>query len=123
MANYDRNTLNDVRYSDINVTRSVQRENDLPLPVGPEYDHILSVFKKVMKDKGAAQNFVQSIYDIANETGVYVLEILESLDIQNEITLTASIAYYLNAIRSPSTLYGIQNPIRSNFYAGRNVLG
>jgi len=122
MASNNKNTLNDVVYSDANVSRAVAREQNLPPAVGTEYDHVLSVFTKVMKDASAAKNFTQSLYKVAQETGTYVLTILESLDVTNEITLNASMAYYLNSINSPSTLYGVQNPIRPNYYAGRNVL-
>lgn len=122
MAINDSNTLNDNQFTDANVTRAITREKDLPPPSGPEYDHILSVFKKIMKDESAAANFTQSLYQIAQETGTQVIAILESLDITNEITLNTSMAYYLNAINSPTTLYGVQNPISPNYYAGRNVL-
>ena len=116
------NTLNDNRFSDANVTRAVFRDGVLPTPVGPEYDHVLSVFKKIMKDDSAAEQFTQSLYIISQFTEIYVLELLESLDITNEMTLGASMAFYLNSINSPSTLYGVQNPVSPNYYAGRNVL-
>jgi len=122
MAINDSNTLNDNRPSDSNVSQAIKREQRTLPPAGPEYDHVLSVFKKIMKDEGAAANFTQSLYRIAQETGTRVISILESLDITSEITLNASMAYYLNAINSPTTLYGVQNPTRPNYYAGRNVL-
>jgi hypothetical protein len=31
-------------------------------------------------------------------------------------------AYYLNGLRSPSTLLGVSNPVTPNFYTARNVL-
>jgi len=122
MATNDTNTVNDIQFSDANVSRAVVREKPLAPPVGAEYDHVLSVFKKIMKDDGAALNFTQSLYQVAQETETYVLTLLESLDVTNKMTLNKSMAYYLNAINSPSTLYGVQNPISPNYYAGRNVL-
>jgi len=122
MATNDSNTLNDNQPSDSNVSQAISREQGTPPPAGPEYDHILSVFTKIMKDESAAANFTQSLYQIAQETGTQVIAILETLDITSEITLNTSMAYYLNAINSPTTLYGVQNPTRPNYYAGRNVL-
>ena len=116
------NTLNDNQFSDANITRAVFREGALPNAVGPEYDHVLSVFKKVMKDEDAAAKFTQALYAISQFTEIYVLDLLEALDIADEMTLSASIAFYLNGINSPSTMYGVQNPVLPNYYAGRNIL-
>jgi len=122
MAINNSNTLNDTINKDANVTKVQRREDGyLPSP-GPEYDHVLSVFTKVMKDPGTALNFTESLYRVAAETEVYVMTLLESLDVTNEMTLNASMAYYLNGINSPATLYGVQQPILPNYYAGRNVL-
>jgi len=122
MATNNSNTLNDVQYSDANVTRAVKREQPLPVSAGNEYDTVLSTFRKIMKDEDAAKNFTEALYQVARETGTLVLTLLDTLDVTNEMSLNTSMAYYLNAINSPSTLYGVQNPIRPNYYAGRNVL-
>jgi len=122
MAINDSNTLNDTIYKDGNVTKAVRQDNGYLPATGPEYDHVLSVFTKIMKDPGTALNFTESLYRVAAETEVYVMTLLESLDVTNEMTLNASMAYYLNGINSPATLYGVQQPILPNYYAGRNVL-
>ena len=116
------NTLNDIRFSDANVARAVFRDGVLPNSVGPEYDHVLSVFKKIMKDGDAAEKFTQALYTISQFTEIYVLDLLEALDVSDEMTLSTSMAFYLNSINSPTTVYGVQNPVSPNFYAGRNVL-
>lgn len=117
------NTLNDREYNDINVTGALKSENPTPPPVGDEYDTILSTFKKIMKDQTAASKFTDSLYEVAHTTGIDVLVLFNSLNITNEMSLTASLAYYLNSLNSSSTLYGIQNQITPNYYAGRNVKG
>jgi len=122
MATNNNNTLNDTRVTDPNLIQaSRQIEGTLPNP-GPEYDHVLSVFVKIMKDVGAARNFTESLYRVAAETETPVLTLLDSLDITDEMTLNTSMAYFLNAINSPATLYGIRTPLLPNYYAGRNVL-
>ena len=122
MAINDRNTLNDNIHSDANVTRAEQREDLVPETAGPEYDHVFSTFKKIMKDDSAAANFTYALYQIARETETYVMTLLESLDTSSVMSVNTSMAYFLNAINSPSTLYGVQNPITAKYYAGRNVL-
>jgi hypothetical protein len=41
---------------------------------------------------------------------------------QNGINLSASLAYYLNSIRSRATLLGVGAAVTPNFYQARNVL-
>lgn len=123
MAKNNSNTLNDTKYTDKNVTLAKKTEQGkLPQP-GPEYDQVLSTFVKVMKDEVAAKTFTEALYRVAAETNTYVLTLLDSLDISTTMTLNASMAYYLNAINSPATMYGVQQPVIPNYYAGRNVLG
>lgn len=122
MAINNSNTLNDTEYADGNVTNAIGvQAGALPSP-GPEYDHVLSVFTKVMKDAGTAENFTEALYRISAETKIPVMTLLDSLNITDEMTLNVSMAYYLNGINSPSTLYGVQNAVLPNYYAGRNVL-
>ena len=113
------NTLNDTVYNDPNLTATKSTTVD---PGGNEYDYVLSVFLKVMKDDVAAANFTQSIYEVASATGVPVLTIIDTLKDQDLMTLTASMAYYLNSIRSPATLLGVNQLVKPNYYAARNVL-
>lgn len=122
MATNNRNTLNDSNYLDSNVGNAVAADKGFLPSAGPEYDHVLSTFTKIMKDTSAARNFTESLYRVAAETGTYVITLLESLDITDVMTLNSSMAYYLNGINSPATLYGVQNPVLPNYYAGRQVL-
>jgi len=115
-------TINNPEFSDANIPRAIVRDNLLPLPVGPEYDYVLSIFKSIMKDETAAKSFAQSLYTVSQLTGIYVVTLLEALDTTDEISLTTAMAFYLNGINSPTTLYGVKNLIIPNFYAGRNVL-
>lgn len=116
------NTLNDTLYTDPNVTRSLIKEQPGLMPVGNEYDYVLSFFKKIMKDTSAAESFARSLYQVSQTTQIPVTTLLETLAGQDEIKLNESMAYYLNGIRSPSTLLGVQQLVAPNYYAGRNVL-
>ena len=117
------NTLNDIEATDAKNAGIIKDFTIQPGPINSnEYDHVISFFKRVMKDEIAAEKFTQSLYQVANTTEIPVLDLLATFKGQDLLTLTASMAYYLNGIRSPSTLVGVQNVVRPNYYAARNVL-
>lgn len=116
------NTLNDARYLDSDVNNARKNETPSAPPVGNEYDVVYSFFANVMKDPQAAGNFTTSLYRVAEITQTDVLVLLENLKGKKEIEINAIMAYYLNGLRAPSTLLGVQNTVRPNYYAGRNVL-
>ena len=80
--------------------------------------YMLSVFKTVE----AAENFSTTLFRIADETDVPVLDILAQIQGLDTIQLTATLAYYLNGLRSPTTLLGVNEPVTPNAYVARNVL-
>ena len=86
------------------------------------YDVVNSYFLSVFKDRTAAENFTVSLFRIAEETSVPVLTILSQIQDQDQIQLTATMAYYLNGLRSPATLLGILSPVVPNPWAARNVV-
>ena len=86
------------------------------------YDVVNSYFLSVFKDRDAADSFSVSLFRIADQTGVPVLTILAQIQDQDQIQLTATIAYYLNGLRSPSTLLGVNSAVVPNQWAARNVL-
>ncbi len=117
------NTLNDIVASDALNTNVVQNATTKPAIIGSiDYDYVLSFFNKVMKDEVAAEKFTESLYLIANTTETSILTLVETLKGQDLLTLTTSMAFYLNGIRSPSTLLGVNNNVKPNFFAARNVL-
>lgn len=87
-----------------------------------EYDVVNSFFKSVFKDKRAADNFTVTLFRIAENINTPVLTLLAQLQDQNTIQLTNTLAYYLNGLRSPSTLLGYNAPVAPNYWAARNVL-
>ena len=117
------NTLNDVVYDDAKNIQPIEDFGENPIEVnGGEYDYILGFFTKSMKDPIAAQNFTLQIYQVARQADISPLDIIQTMEGQTGLELNASLAYYLNGIRSNATLLGVQNIIPPNFYAGRSVL-
>lgn len=117
------NTLNDVVSNDVNTENVNTNYSQYPVDInGNEYDYVLGFFTKSMKDPIAAENFTQQIYQVARQADVSPLEIVKTIEGQSGLELDASLAYYLNGIRSNATLLGVQNIVRPNLYAGRGVL-
>jgi len=109
--------------TDSNNRNIVNKFNNINFSVDSnQYDYVLSFFKSQMKDPDTAKNFTESLYQVSRQADLNILEMVDTLKGQTGLELTASIAYYLNGTRSPSTLLGVSQSVKSNFYAARNVL-
>jgi hypothetical protein len=86
-----------------------------------EYDIVLSFFRSVFTTTLAAENFTTALFRVAEESDTSALTLLQSMEGQNSVQLTISMAYYLNGLRSPATLLGVLTPTTPNFYTARNV--
>ena len=87
-----------------------------------EYDVVNSYFESIFVDKEDAANLTNTFFRISQETGVSVQILLNQVAGQTSMQVTSTMAYYLNGLRSPSTLLGVSNPVTSNYYTARNVL-
>lgn len=87
-----------------------------------EYDVVNSYFKSVFKNDQIAQNFTTTLFRIAQETETPVGVLLQQIEGQTQVEMTATLAYYLNGLRSPDTLLGINSPVIPNFWSARNVI-
>ena len=86
------------------------------------YDSVLSFFTKIFASEQAAKNFTLSVFTISEDSGTPVETLLNELSKQNQVQITATLAYYLNNQRSNSTLLGITNTATPNQYTARNIL-
>lgn len=87
-----------------------------------QYDIVLSYFKKEMNDTKVAENFTVSLFQVASDTGINVLTLLDSFRGFDGLNVSLNMAYYLNQIRSKATLLGVNNTVVPNFYAARLVI-
>ena len=115
-----------VNYTNTNIDASVRLFDsfynysvDVP---ASEYDVVLSFFKKSMENDLAAGNMTVSLFRVSDQTKIPVLTLLDSMKGNSGLDLTASMAYYLNTIRSNATLLGVNAQITPNFYAARTVI-
>ena len=87
-----------------------------------EYDAVNSYFESVFKAKEAAQNFTVTLFRVAQESQTPVMTLLQQIQGLSDIQLTAQLSYYLNGLRSPTTLLGISSVLAPNYYTARNIL-
>lgn len=88
---------------------------------GAEYDHVRQYFLSLFTDKNIADDFTATVFLIATGYNRNAIEILEELKGQDGIEVNATIAYYLNGLRSKATLLGVTVVQQPNIYAARNV--
>jgi len=85
------------------------------------YDAVLSYFKSVFGSAEAAGNFTVSVFRISHSTNIPVMNLLQQFQGQSAPEITLTLAYYLNGIRSRSTLLGLNVPTQPNYYVSRNI--
>ena len=85
------------------------------------YDAILSYFKSVFGSAEAAGNFTVSVFRISHATKLDPMTLLQQFQGQSAPEITLTLAYYLNGIRSKSTLLGMNVATQPNYYVARNI--
>jgi len=86
-----------------------------------EYNLVTAFFRSITTDEDAVRNLSTSLFEISATTGVLVQTLLDQMKGQSAIQVTGTMAYYLNRIRSQSTLIGVNALVTPNFYTARNV--
>jgi hypothetical protein len=86
-----------------------------------QYDAVNSYFQSVFKSRESAGNFTVSVFRISHATNIPVMTLLQQFQGQSAPEITLSLAYYLNGIRSRSTLLGLNVPTQPNYYVSRNI--
>jgi len=86
-----------------------------------EYDQVISYFKSVFNTVEAAENFTVAIFRVAQESDQSAMTILQTFQRTSPPNINSTLCYYLNGIRSPSTLLGVLTPTTPNYYTARNV--
>jgi len=115
-----------VNYANTNLDQTVRifdsfYSYDANVPAA-EYDLVNSFFLSTMSDRIVAQNFTASLFQVADDTGIPALTLLDELQGLSGLQLNINLAYYLNRIRSRATLLGVNSSVVPNYYAARNVI-
>ena len=93
---------------------------DQVVPVA-EYDAVYSYMKSQFDGDEAAGNFTVTLFRIAEQSDIPVMDLLQQFEGLGVPELTLTLSYYLNGLRSSSTLLGLNAPLTPNFYVARNV--
>lgn len=117
--------MSTVNYSNPNIDQTVkvfdQFYNYSANIPAQEYDAVYSFFRSIFGTAEAAGNFSVTLFRIAEETTTPVMDLLEQMQGLSQVELTLTMAYYLNSMRSPATLLGLNNPVTPNYYVARNI--
>lgn len=87
-----------------------------------DYDVVYSYFKSVCQSENTAKNFTTIIFRMAAYTGEPVMTLLEYVQGKRGLQLNATMAYYLNSLKSKTTLYGVANLPVPNQNIQRNII-
>ena len=86
-----------------------------------QYDAVNSYFQSVFGSKEAAGNMTVSVFQVSHATNIPVMTLLQQFQGQAAPQITLTLSYYLNSIRSRSTLLGINVPTQPNYYVAHNI--
>ncbi len=88
-----------------------------------QYDIVHGYFTSVCDTKNIAANFTAVLFRISQQTGIDVLELLNKIKgTSNKLQMNQTICYYLNDLKSRTSLYGIGTVPRPVQPVARNVV-
>ena len=88
-----------------------------------QFDIVYGYFTSVCETKSIAQNFTAVLFRAATETGLNVLDLLDEIQgAGNKLQMNKIICYYLNSLKSKTSLYGVSVVPRPNQPVARNVV-
>jgi len=87
-----------------------------------QYEIVWSFFREYTTNDAIAKSFSQTLFRIANETQINVLDLLQSFEGGDNMKITLTMAYYLNSISNKTVMFGVNNLIRPVQSAQRNVV-
>jgi hypothetical protein len=86
------------------------------------YDIVHGYFLSVCESKNIADNFTAVLFRIAQETQIYILDLLDQIKGTTKMEMNQTFAYYLNSFKSKTSLYGIAVIPKSNQPVARNIV-
>jgi hypothetical protein len=89
------------------------------------YDIVYGYFSKVCGNKNISENFTTVLFRISTQTGVDVLTLLDELkgkSNDSKLKMNQQITYWLNGLKSKTSLYGISVIPQPIVSVARNVV-
>lgn len=97
-------------------------QTDLKLNAS-EYDIVHGYFTSVCESKNIADNFTTVLFRISTQTGVPVQQLLDELKgTNNALSMNKQICYWLNSLKSKTSLYGVSVIPQPVVPVARNVV-
>ena len=88
-----------------------------------QYDIVHGYFTSVCDTKNIADNFTTVLFRIATQTGIDVLKLLDEIQgIGPGLQMNKQICYWLNGLKSKTSLYGISVIPQPVVSVARNVV-
>jgi hypothetical protein len=87
-----------------------------------QYEIIYSYFFDITNSANTAKNFTSILFRISSITGEDVIKLLNYLTGSSKLEVNGILIYYLNSLKSKTTLYGINVEPIPNQPVQRNVV-
>lgn len=87
-----------------------------------QYEIVYSFFKGYTSNIATARSFTQTLFRIANETQINVLDLLQTFEKSDRLKVSLTMAYYLNSVSNQTVLFGVNNVIVPNETVQRNIV-
>lgn len=87
-----------------------------------QYEIVYSFFKGYTSNIATARSFTQTLFRIANETQINVLDLLQTFEKSDKLKVSLTMAYYLNSVSNQTVLFGVNNVIAPNETVQRNIV-
>ena len=87
-----------------------------------QYEIVYSFFKNYTSNISTAKSFTQTLFRIANETQINVLDLLKTFQGSDKMKITLTMAYYLNNVSNQTVLFGVNNVVVPNEIVQRNIV-
>jgi hypothetical protein len=105
------------------ATRVIDQYYHFDLTVNTDqYDIVYSYFYSESLNKNTASNFTTMLFRISSITGKDALELLEYMKGKTKMDVNTIMAYYLNSMKSKTTLYGVNMIPPPNQTVQRNIV-
>lgn len=94
------------------------------LTVPPDqFDIVRGFFLGICESQKIANNFTAILFRVAQETQIDVLTLLQQLKgAENKLKMNQIITYFLNSLKSKTTLYGVGAIPKPNQPVSRNIV-
>jgi hypothetical protein len=89
---------------------------------GNQYEIVHSFFYNLTKSKNVTDNFTLMIFRISTLSGENPLSLVDYLQGKSKMEVNSILAYYLNSVKSKTSLYGVNSTPQPNYNTQRNIV-